>query len=103
MIGKTYILLFFSFAVALAAYGQSSNRQKMLSVILAEPKFRTANNSNNRNELLTSNTDGSSVLFSPKLSAVPKYCLPKGNVFCRLEDYVQMHTPMKLNIGVGGQ
>ena len=103
MISKTYIPLFFFFVIGLAAFGQSTNRQKMLSVILTEPKYRAAYNSNYRNELLAINTDGSSVLFTPALSAVPRYCLPKGNLFCRLEDYVQMHAPMKLNIGVGGQ
>jgi hypothetical protein len=103
MTGKTYILLFFSCAIGFSALAQSTNRQKMLSVILTEPKFRIANNSNDRKEPLTNTFNGSSVLFTPTLSAIPRYCLPKGNVFCRLEDYVQMHTPMKLNIGVGGQ
>ena len=100
MIRHTFILVLFFCCLAASA---QSNRQKMLSVILTEPKFKTVNSSSYRSELLATSTDGSSVLFTPTLSAVPRYCLPKGNVFCRLEDYVQMHTPMKLNIGVGGQ
>ena len=42
-----------------------------------------------------------SVLDTPE--SLKRYSLPKGNVVCRLEEYVQLHTPMKLNIGVGGQ
>ena len=36
-------------------------------------------------------------------STIPKYCLAKGAVICRLEEYVQLHSPFKLNIGVGGE
>ena len=37
------------------------------------------------------------------VSSIPKYCLAKGAVICRLEEYVQLHSPIKLNIGVGGE
>jgi hypothetical protein len=35
--------------------------------------------------------------------AIPKYALPKCAIICRLEEYVQLHAPFKLNVGVGGE
>ncbi len=43
----------------------------------------------------------SSVVFTSE--PLPRFKLSHGAIICRFEDYVQMHTPMKLNIGVGGQ
>lgn len=81
---------------------QSATREKVIGALLEESRFRirltpkkiTAGNykeASNQSAMLT------------HVDALPKYALPKGNVVCRLEEYVQLHTPMKLNIGVGGQ
>lgn len=34
---------------------------------------------------------------------IPKFQLPRCSVVCRFEEYVQLHSPFKLNIGVGGE
>lgn len=39
----------------------------------------------------------------PAAAYVPAYCLARGAVICRLEEYVQLHAPLKLNIGLGGE
>jgi hypothetical protein len=39
----------------------------------------------------------------PSLAAIPRYNLPRASVVCRLEQYVQLHSPLKLNIGLDGQ
>jgi hypothetical protein len=101
---KTYILLILSFGYGVSAMAQATNRQKIVNMILSGCKFKAHIARSYQSELLVNDLSGSSsIMLAPAVCPVPRYSLPKGNVFCRLEDYVQMHTPMKLNIGVGGQ
>ncbi|MCW3127036.1 MAG: hypothetical protein JWO03_2694 [Bacteroidetes bacterium] len=100
MTGRTYILLVLLFTAGISASAQVTNRHKVIEMILEEHKIKPLHSSTYQPEVLTPH---SSSILCTSVNPVPKYSLPKGNVFCRLEDYVQMHTPMKLNIGVGGQ
>ena len=104
MTGKTYILLFLSFSYGITAMAQATNRQKVVSMLLAESRLKVHINRYYHSELLIADVPGcSSIMLTAAINPIPRYALPKGNIICRFEDYVQMHTPMKLNIGVGGQ
>lgn len=97
----SYILMFLFCLCSFYASAQLSNRQKIIGMILHEPKFKAPEPGISGEALVV--TPATSIMLIPAQSQVPRYSLPKGNVFCRLEDYVQMHTPMKLNIGLAGQ
>ena len=100
MKNRNYILLVISLLLSLSAVAQVSNRQKVLALILWQSKARIHTTTLSQPGILSAQS--TSVMIAPA-AEIPKYSLPKGNVVCRFEDYVQMHTPMKLNIGVGGQ
>lgn len=97
---KAYILIALLIHSCTYASAQLTNRQKVIALLLEQHKLKPMRTATYQPEVLTA--PSSSILCS-SVNPVPKYSLPKGNVFCRMEDYVQMHTPMKLNIGVGGQ
>lgn len=80
---------------------QSTNREKVIRLLLDGSHLRIHSASKFSPGKINEHASASSVLTH--VDALPKYSLPKGNVVCRLEEYVQLHTPMKLNIGVGGQ
>lgn len=86
---------------AVGSFAQSANRVKVLNLLLEESRSRVHMGPQFLQIKETKDIPSTSVLVHIK--ALPKYSLPKGNVVCRLEEYVQLHTPMKLNIGVGGQ
>ena len=100
MKNRIYIMLALSLLLHITAAAQVSNRQKVIALILWQSKAKPHSNPLSQPEILA--TPSASVMLAPA-AEIPKYALPKGNVVCRFEDYVQMHTPMKLNIGVGGQ
>lgn len=83
------------------SFAQSANRGKVICLLLKESRFRVHQTPQILLAKEMRDIPAPSVLAH--VDAVPKYSLPKGNVVCRLEEYVQLHTPMKLNIGVGGQ
>jgi hypothetical protein len=96
----TLIILSGLLCMTAAAQDVSANRAKVIAMIMDQTNFKT-------NKLHYSKT-----IFAPAAEApqgfrnaapIPKYCLAKGAVICRLEEYVQLHSPFKLNIGVGGE
>ena len=96
---KAYILLFLP-CLSFVTVSAQTNRQKVVALILEEHQLKSRHSGMSQSEVRTSQPLS---LLCTSINPLPKYTLPKGNVFCRFEDYVQMHTPMKLNIGVGGQ
>lgn len=84
-----------------ASFAQSENRGKVISLLLAEARFRV----HQAPQILLAKEakDIPELSVLAQVDALPKYSLPKGNIVCRLEEYVQLHTPLKFNIGVGGQ
>lgn len=84
-----------------ASFAQSANRVKVIGLLLEEFRFRIHQAPQPLLIREERETPTPSVLVHA--DALPRYSLPKGNIVCRLEEYVQLHTPMKLNIGVGGQ
>ncbi len=83
------------------SFAQTANRVKMLNLLLEESRSRLHMGPHLLQ--IKETKDIPSITILAHVEALPKYSLPKGNVVCRLEEYVQLHTPMKLNIGVGGQ
>ncbi|MBS1624901.1 MAG: hypothetical protein JSS76_05335 [Bacteroidetes bacterium] len=82
------------------SFAQSANREKVVQFLLVESRFRI-HSAPVRSSEIVKESNMSHVVS--RVDVLPRYALPKGNVVCRLEEYVQLHTPMKLNIGVGGQ
>jgi hypothetical protein len=80
-------------------------RKKIIEMVLHQSRIRTNTESYKHATNIYAITTGASP--APQgfrtTSTIPKYCLAKGAVICRLEEYVQLHSPFKLNIGVGGE
>jgi hypothetical protein len=85
-----------------SVYGQVPNRRQVIDMILKEhfPKELTGYSYSGINIQKTADTKQSSNMF---YNPIPRFQLPQGAVVCRFEEYVQLHTPFKLNIGVGGE
>ena len=82
-----------------------SNRQKVVNMLLSQSHLKVNNNRENHLAgiyILSSGPQPTPSCFR-QVSTIPKYCLDKGAVICRLEEYVQLHSPIKLNIGLGGE
>ena len=88
-----------------SAQDASINRKKIIEMVLDQSHVRRNATSYNRTASIYSITPAAS--SAPQgfrtLSTIPKYSLAKGAVICRLEEYVQLHSPFKLNIGLGGE
>ena len=102
----TLIWLFYVLQIGTAScQAGSDNRKKVIDMLLSQSRKKVNTSDVNRNEniyTITSSAPSSSRGFR-SVSTIPKYCLAKGAVICRLEEYVQLHSPFKLNIGVGGE
>jgi len=90
-----------------AALGQdaSGNRRKIINMVLLQSHVKANADIYSRNTntyAITSASQAAQQGFRSS-GAIPRYCLAKGAVICRLEEYVQLHSPFKLNIGVGGE
>ena len=101
----TFILLFAGLHMGTAS-GQSGsvNRKKIIDMLLDQSCVKL--NVSGENSLVnnyTISTGPSTSMAFRHVPPIPKYCLAKGAVICRLEEYVQLHSPFKLNIGVGGE
>ena len=100
---KKWIFTLFWLCCFQGLIAQSANRRIMIAMILTSPhhqikKLVTAHNPSSA--LLLSNSSPVDFRFS---DPIPKFELPKGSIVCRFEEYVQIHSPMKLNIGLAGQ
>jgi hypothetical protein len=104
---NTILILLLSIlcCTATSAQDASGNRRKVIDVIMRHSNVKTNTTIFNHPASIYSIT--SAMQSTPQgfrtMSAIPKYCLAKGAVICRLEEYVQLHGPFKLNIGVGGE
>lgn len=94
------LLLAFSSITSIAA--QSHSRRLILDMILSHSRhsFKPIVSQKNSFFILK---EAPAPACMMKVEAVPRYCLAKGAIVCRFEEYVQLHSPFKLNIGVGGE
>ena len=94
------ILLMVCFVLGLSA--QTSNRRVVIDLILSKSRssFHPVTYQNTKFNVLPNAAENRSLV---RIAPIPKYCLPHGAIVCRLEEYVQLHSPFKLNIGVGGE
>jgi hypothetical protein len=104
---KHFILLvLFSglYCTMVSAQDAAVNRRKIINMVLGQSHVK-ANAANYNHAGIYANTSAppSAPQGFRTLSSIPKYCLAKGAVICRFEEYVQLHSPFKLNIGVGGE
>ena len=101
---KKGIVIFLTLCCLQSLMAQSHNRQVVIDMLLASfhhhnlKEFTTA--AALHSDVLQINSIPSDLRFTDR---IPKFCLPKGSIVCRLEEYVQLHTPIKLNIGLAGQ
>ena len=100
---KKGIAIFLTLCCFQCIIAQSHNRRVVIDMILTNShhnmKKLTPNPYTRSGLLLTANAPSNFRFSDP----IPKFCLPKGAFVCRFEEYVQLHTPMKLNIGLAGQ
>lgn len=85
--------------------GQSSNRMKIIEIVLKTRKPIR--------EQIYYSLEQSKYTVIVKMDAplkfisfsypIPRFQLPHGAIVCRFEEYVQLHSPFKLNIGLGGE
>ena len=98
---QAFVFLWLICAVGLSA--QSCNRRLVIAMQLSksikEPHLIIPTEAKHSELLLSQNVTPTLRFTDP----IPRYCLPKGAVVCRLEEYVQLHSPLKLNIGLAGQ
>ncbi len=99
------LILWLSSFCHAAAYGQDAigNRMKVIHMLLEHTHLKISTDHHHADiyDLMpTSRSEGQG--FKAGVS-IPRYCLAKGAVICRLEEYVQLHSPFKLNIGLGGE
>ena len=102
IIGLTFFCLYSS---TVSGQEASINRRTIINMVLDQSRIKTnIENKNHTVNIYTLNppAPASSQIFRT-VNTIPKYCLAKGAVICRLEEYVQLHSPFKLNIGVGGE
>jgi hypothetical protein len=98
---QAFVFLCLIWAVGLSA--QSYNRKLVVAMLLSKPVKQPQliiPAATKHSELILSQNVTPTLRFTDPL---PRYCLPKGAVVCRLEEYVQLHSPLKLNIGLAGQ
>ena len=99
------LLLLSTCSSIVSAQDASVNRKKIIDMVLSQSHERTSTESYNHATNIYSIAPAapSAPQGFRTVSTIPKYCLAKGSVICRLEEYVQLHSPFKLNIGVGGE
>ena len=84
---------------------QYAHRRQIITLLLHKPSFAIhAFTHSSPNEVLIRELDTKSALFQSAAGAyIPTYALPRGAIFCRMEDAIQHHTKIKINVGVGGE
>ena len=89
------------------ASGQSSNRTKIIEMVLK--KHQPLREQINHTYPYCGGVYTVTVKKAAKTEfisfsePIPRFQLPHGAIVCRFEEYVQLHSPFKLNIGVGGE
>jgi hypothetical protein len=97
------ILLFSGFYYNSASAQDAGNRKKVIAMVLEQSRVKTNLEIHQAGIYSIRSVEPSSPQGFRSLNTIPRYCLAKGAVICRLEEYVQLHSPFKLNIGVGGE
>ena len=87
------------------ASGQSSNRMKVIELILKprKPIREQIDYHIEQGIYAVSVKTDATPKFVSFSDPIPKFKLPHGAIVCRFEEYVQLHSPFKLNIGLGGE
>ncbi len=98
----TFIILLFSLYSAVSAQDVSGNRKKVIDMLLSSSHTKVYADTHSSGIYSIAAKAEAPVGFRT-LNAIPRYCLAKGAVICRFEEYVQLHSPIKLNIGLGGE
>jgi hypothetical protein len=101
-----FLLLLLNISATTASAQEiSGNRRKVIYMLLSRSHTRAyaVNYNQAANIYKTSTTTEPAPQGFRTTTAIPRYSLAKGAVICRLEEYVQLHSPFKLNIGVGGE
>jgi hypothetical protein len=97
----TLIILSGLLCMTAAAQDVSANRAKVIAMIMDQTNIKANKLHYNKATFAPAAEQVQQGFRST--APIPKYCLAKGAVICRLEEYVQLHSPFKLNIGVGGE
>lgn len=99
---KKFIAILFMICFVLGLSAQTLNRHVVIDLILSKSRssFHQNTYQNTKFNEWPNAVENKSLVRIPP---IPKYCLPHGAIVCRLEEYVQLHSPFKLNIGVGGE
>lgn len=82
---------------------QSHNRRVMIDMILSNSRHSFKTNPDRKIHFYEARGDAAAPAGFMRVDAIPKFQLPRCSVVCRFEEYVQLHSPFKLNIGVGGE
>ena len=87
------------------ASGQSSNRMKIIEIVLKtrKPIRERIDYSLGQSKYTVIVKMEAPLKFISFSDPIPRFQLPQGAIVCRFEEYVQLHSPFKLNIGVGGE
>ena len=99
---KKLIGIFFMLWFVTGISAQSHNRRVVIDMILSNSRHSVKANLQDKTHFYVLQ-EAPAPMSLMRVEAIPKYCLAKGAVICRLEEYVQLHSPFKLNIGVGGE
>ena len=98
------ILLLFACTIGMAQY---NHRHQIIAMLLihkrafAQRTIATGVSAEN----LIRKEEGVLLLFPPATfgAYIPPYSLPRGAIFCRMEDAIQRHTKIKVNVGLNGE
>lgn len=89
--------------IAISIMALPPQRAQIIALLLHRPVFdrHLFDKKQNQSEVLYSTTP--SGLMRAYNASIPAYSLPRGAIICRMEDAIQKHTKIKVNVGVGGE
>ncbi len=89
--------------IATSSMALPPQRAQIIALLLHRPAFdhHLFDKKPNQSEVFY-NTNPSKLLRADN-AAIPTYSLPRGAIICRMEDAIQKHTKIKVNVGVGGE
>ena len=99
---KKLIAIFLTLYCIQSISAQSHNRRVMIDMILSHSRHSFKTSADQKTSFSIWKAAPSPACMM-RVESVPKFCLAKGAIVCRFEEYVQLHAPFKLNIGVGGE
>ena len=99
---KKLIVILLALSCFHSISAQSHNRRVMIDMILSKSRHSFKIKTDQKVHFYSTQEAASPACFM-RTEASPKFQLPRGSIVCRFEEYVQLHSPFKLNIGVGGE